>query len=664
MTLALALVCWLGLPWFAAAVSLASDPRPSHRRGPARVDPLGYDGLAVSTMALGVALGGWLIVPELLARTVGLNLGTAWTTSLLLVVVSLAVIFAPSHRRGLRRVWRLVLGPALLCVLISLGTWWPVGHTALSTSWSPLGSTPWYYWNLAQQVASAHRLPATSYEWGTTVPFLGDYHFFSTSTAAFIVQAPGSGPGAIRAVTVLTVLVVGIASASFARSIGAGRIASLAAIPITVGTGVASLRLTSYRPEALGLGMTLMLVACWILWLRTSRASHLVVTLVVAVALSGVHGIALLLSAILAGAAAVAWVRQPWRSYLRSTAVGGLILAAGAGLGSVLLAPGGAVSAHLPDRGGLADETWQFVRSISGLAMTMPPANGLLAHRALDTSYRSLTVRYALAAAVVIAAVVLVWRARQHLRERRVVSFYALALLGLGLVMVLFLFGWQSYVPRRTGALRIVQETTLLVGPFIAAACPLGRLRVRLPSSVTAPRLQWLRDSSTDLVVGALLLVLALTIGLMGTHRVNLSVRPQRPEYADYIGLKQSPIEPNARVLANAYTEGYLAQVVDARGILEGRAPYTFPEILRRANRLLEESRGFFAHPRVNAALLVRRHVDYVVVSLPHTYSLGTVNVFYHPPNLRNLAKVRRLTLVDKTPGLLIYKVVSPTTPH
>ena len=64
----------------------------------------------------------------------------------------------------------------------------------------------------------------------------------------------------------------------------------------------------------------------------------------------------------------------------------------------------------------------------------------------------------------------------------------------------------------------------------------------------------------------------------------------QQPQASDVTALRASGL-PDSVVLTNAWTEGYVPQVMGARGLLDGRAPYTYPRVLVRANHLLRKAR-------------------------------------------------------------------------
>ena len=130
----------------------------------------------------------------------------------------------------------------------------PIVHA----SWSPLGSTPWYYYGLARQVAENGSLPATSVEFGTATPFLADYHLFTTGTAMLLLQHPDGPITVITVVTLVGVVALGLGAVALARVLGAGRVSALLAVPFAVGAGIAPLRLAAYRPEGFAIGLTLL----------------------------------------------------------------------------------------------------------------------------------------------------------------------------------------------------------------------------------------------------------------------------------------------------------------------------------------------------------------------------------------------------------------------
>jgi hypothetical protein len=290
----------LVLPALAGAVLLSGPPRSTSGESD---DPAAPDLTLARGLACGIAT--WLLGSGILARTVGLTATSAWVWDGLVAAASLVVLLLPTYRSRLRA----VLGPVGrrlaevggLTALVFL----PLGYAILRTSWSPLGSTPWYYYGLARQVADLGSIPATSIEFGTTTPFLNDYHLFTTGTAMLLVQHPGDPMTVITTVNLIGVLLLGIGTVAVTTALGASRGAALLAVPVAIGAGIGPLRLAAYRPEGFALGVALLLVALGIDWLQTRRRGSLVAAALLAATLSQVHGIAALTAGVLVAAAAM-----------------------------------------------------------------------------------------------------------------------------------------------------------------------------------------------------------------------------------------------------------------------------------------------------------------------------------------------------------------------
>lgn len=605
-------------------------------------DPTRSGGLL--TRALACGLVAWLVSSGVLVRTVGLTATSSWVTDGLLALGSGALLSAPRSRTVLRLALpeAQYLG-ALLAVTAVV--WFPIGFLVLRTSWGPIGSTPWYYWSLAAKIARAGHVPSHSTEWGTKVPFLDDYHLFSTGTA-FLLTQDSAAVHVLQAVTVLSAILLACGAALLANAFGVGRLASLAAVPIAVGTGVGAARLPAYRPEAFAFGLMLLLVAVLVDWLRHRERGSLAAGCLLAAVLSQVHGIALTTGGILLVASAIAlYPRCQALPYLRRCALSGLaVLASVVLLGVVLgVAPGTEHAGRLGNKSGLADPTWRFIRLIRDVPPTLPPSNPGLAKGAVGTVYEGTGLWVGLVAAACL--VLLVMGARQRLPVSRILTFTLIAMLGLAAVGAVFAFGWSSYVPRRTGAQRLVEEATLLLGPCAAGALACLRLSGRL-------------KERTQLTSVTVVLVLC-ALGIFGSLRLASVVDGQRPPHSAVQALAALDVPPRAVVLTNAYTEGYLKQVTGAQGLIDGRAPYTFPSVLKRANSLLRQAKQFYLAPARHLGFLDREHISYVAVS-GHSYSLGTGNLYVKPADITGLRTCPRLKPVLLIPGLRVFYVRPP----
>jgi hypothetical protein len=643
------LVLVLVLPGLAGGLVL-SGSLPDTPADPAADDaPVAAPHVVLSRgVACGVA--AWLLGSGLVTRTVGLTTASAWVWDALVAVVSLVVILLPRNRSRLRA----ALGPAgrrlaeagALAALVFV----PLGYTIIHTSWSPLGSTPWYYYGLARQVADVGSIPATSIEFGTTTPFLNDYHLFTTGTAMLLVQSPDGPITVIAIVTLIGLLLLAIGTVAFTSALGAGRVAALLAVPVAVATGIAPTRLAAYRPEGFALGLTLLVATLSIDWLRNRDRRSLVAAALLAATLSQVHGIAALTSGVMVTAAALAsLIRGPRVEQLRRTGIALAVLLAAVAVTGLAFreASGTAHLGGLVDRGGLADPTWEFFRAARGEAPSGPPSNGGMVLDTVRQLYSS--SRWWIVPVVLLASLGL-WRRRRDAAARQVVDVTALSLLGLVAVACVFMFGWQGYVPRRTGGSRILLEASLLVPPFVAIGL---ECLAREAWQWRGRRLLPTRRHRAPVMLAALT-ILGI-VSMVGTARFDNSQAPTRAELALWRSL---PMSSNDVVLANGYTEGFIPDVTGAQGLLDGRAPYTFDAQLHRANRLLRGGQAFFTDPAAHWSFLADNKVSWVVVGDPDGESLGTGNVWDTPRSLQGLESCVGLERVAWDTALTAFRVV------
>ena len=306
----------------------------------------------------------------------------------------------------------------------------------------------------------------------------------------------------------------------------------------------------------------------------------------------------------------------------------------------------------LVDRGGLGDPTWEFFRAARADAPSPPATN-------LDMILNSMRELYNWQDWWIIPAAVLtalgLWLTWRRPATRQVVSFTALSLLGMLVVASVFMFGWQGYVPRRTGASRIMLETSLLVPALFGfGLAAVGRATWewrgrRLPGS-----------SRTHMAVLLGALVLSALVSMQRVANYDDGQAPSRAQLALWRSL---PMTSSDVVLANGYTEGFIPDVTGAQGLLDGRAPYTFDTQLHRANLLLRGAQAFFGDPARNWSYLADHHVSWVVVGDPHAYSLATGNVWDTPESLQVLDACAGLRLVTHSDSLAVYRVVD-ASPH
>jgi hypothetical protein len=131
----------------------------------------------------------------------------------------------------------------------------------------------------------------------------------------------------------------------------------------------------------------------------------------------------------------------------------------------------------------------------------------------------------------------------------------------------------------------------------------------------------------------------------------------QQPTREALTSLRDLRLSPDDLVLTNAYSEGFVGAVPGGRGVLDGRAPYSEPAALNRANHLLEQSITFFNAPANQPLPGDAKGIRYVLVGTEPSV-LGTPLLFQ--TNYQALAHSPDLKLVRSGPGYLLYRV-TPT---
>ena len=598
----------------------------------------------VVAACLAAGLAAWLLTAGLLVRTVGITATSTRTAAVVVAVASVGVLVLPNVRRA----WG-VLIPAVrwagAAALLALLAWAPVGFLMWGTDSGTVASTPWYYWGLASQLAEAGTFPAASVEFATQVPYLADYPLYTGAEAMLMTGlAEGAQPAVLNLMTMVAVITLGTGAALLARTWGATPTASLVAAPLAVATGVGVLRLLGSRPEGFALGLSLLVVVLVVDWLRSRDVASLWWGSVLAAVVAQVHGIAFVVTGLLLVAAAVTlWTqRRSWGlvATAAGTALGmlGVVAALGLAMGRV---SGSSTSAGIADVAGGQDPTWVFRQLVRAREPGPPPSRLDLLEYGFERLYDPWTVPVAVLMATLVVALLV--RARTDRGALPHAVFFTTALSLLVSVTCVFVFGWDSYVPRRTGSERILLEATLLPPVLMAGA-----------TSVAASALRGGRGRALSMGMVAL----ALAVGLVSSVQRTQDAADWRPTSADREALESLDIPADAVVLANAYTEGYLRHATGARPLLEGRAPYTFPDQLSRAVDLLQGAREFYRDPSGGLDFLDEQDVEYVVVARPGSFAITSEHLLDDGTGLARLRAVPQLEEVLSSEGLVVFRYV------
>jgi len=508
--------------------------------------------------------------------------------------------------------------------------------------------TPWNFWRVTRQYERAGGTPESSAEWGVTIDANTDYPGFSAGSAAVAAMTGGSDSMlAAQIARVITVVGVLLAFFVLARSWGASRAAAFGGAAVLGALSYWAVKTASYRPEAYGYVLMLLVPAFVTGYLASRRRSLLAAAAVGTAALSQIHGISFVVAGALVAAVLVAeLVRRRSREALAAIALVAVLVA---GLWIVTdVAVNGRVrqvsqSTTLPEPGpGRPDPTLEFLRQTrSDPSAPVVQSFGGLVRSTLDRGFAADsdadTLLYAAAIATAVAAITV----GLVLRRRSTACLLVRAVLAagfVGLICVAFQLGWSTYVPRRTGATRVLGAGLLLlplVGAVAVTLAGSGRLRRVLVA--------------TWVTLG----VLALAVSASTIW----GIREWQPTRAAVSSLRATELPRRSLVVTNAFSEGFVPSALGRPGITDGRGPYLEGErLLRRATRILDDAHRFFADPVAGWPALRDRGVTHVLVGTD-PWMFGTNQLF--PVDGAALSSIPDLELVDRGPGYVLFRVRS-----
>lgn len=633
---ALALLGGVVLPGLAIGlVAERRAPHPSLVRG--------------ATVGLTGALALWTIGSIVLVRSGHLTATGSWVC-IGAVALGALVVIGLTGPAAWRRGDRVGVGRGVVvaggAIVLAAG---PAITLAAARRDTLLGSTPWYYWQLTRETIVAHGVPHWSYEWATRLPFLDDYPGFTASSGVLAVA--GGRPTMLvaaqltRAVAAITMVLAGYL---LTRVLGGRRLAAaMAAIVIASGTTFA-VKLASFRPESAGYALMLLLPALAVLWLQRREPTTLVVLAAGSLALSEIHGIDWVFAmAWVVGIVAAALVAGRKLPGVRAAvgSLGGVLVATWV-LGNLAL--GGGLSGaeklgRLPSVGVGGDPTWAFRELTVGVVdPSRPPSMADVARTSLRQGFAGLGWPWwaAGAALALLGVLVMVRRGGEDRRAAlRFVISVGVALVAVVGFAIFLAASYSTDVPRRTGFARVLPLVYVFVPVAAAlAVSAFGRVR-RNPAA-------------------ALAVVVVLAIGVPAA-RWTMSLDVQEPAVATLGQLRNLRLPAGALVLTNVYSEGYVPVVVGARGVLDGRAPYTERGVLERVNGLLKTSISWFAHPAPIDAppppLPVPGITHVLVATGP--WALGAGVQF--PTDIEGLRRRPDLRLLRVGEGFALFAVVS-----
>jgi hypothetical protein len=622
----------------------------------------------------------------------------------LLVVVPIAVRWQSLRGRlrsrhaanwtSSRRRWALGagIGSIVAIVAVLVRSRLEVGPSLL-----PFTSTVWYYANLAARVAATGGIPATLPEWGTERAFQTDYLPVTTHTAAALQLLPGDLLVQMEVYRLALLAVAVIVAATLLRRWVSSWLAILGAV-LLVATVRLDFKLLAYKPETFGLILVL-----FTMWLAdramVERSRRLVATAALAAGLAflshaevflllgpGVAGLiaARLFVAPAGGRIGLALPRP--REAAAAVALGTAIVLGGLGVGALgnvaetgQLRVFGYVKATTPTptpatpRPDEVPTGWTFTNDPTWDFYVAAVAPGQLGREAPKSFFdRRLLPRAILhvwpgldgrsgALLVVLggllAVPLLAWPWLDPRRRRAIVGTWVFAV-GLFVGSYLLFLISNTYVPARSGPRRLMPYELLL--PVVSLVITLWGLDRLLRPGWRA----LLPGQRAGLAAGALLAILTVA-AIVPSPDPFVDDDPDPgltiTGYDAYRWLDAN-LPADARVLANAYTDGSLAALAGRVGIIDGRAVYLEDRaFLAESTALVLGARVVFAEPSSPgaAAYLARERVNYLLVAGPGASGADLGGYLPFGTDLDTLRAGGRYTLV-RTFGdgrLLLFKV-------
>jgi len=669
--------------------------------------PLVLPGAPTPLHVIGRAIGiSLVIVAGTCSLLAGLGLLRAGPLVVTLAALTLAPLVHPTVRASLLRLaaggrrrqsWWLAGIAALFVVGLTVVI---PSRAAVGNNLLPMTSTPWYYMAVARQVAEAGSIPATIGEWGQARPFPTDYLPATAHAAAALELLPGGLLVAFAWYRLAILVAAAVLMALLLRRWFSTWVAILGAC-LLLSTVRLEAKFLDYRPETFGL-----LLALFTIWAadramtdRSARSGA--VALAAAVATFLCHAeVFLLLGPALAGIAIArvligegrAGLRVPRLIHLRPVAVAGVIFVGaviiGSGLNAVIAgqfrlvgyvttsrtAPPPVPADRTPAGWTFSsDPTWNFyVASVAPALVGQPPPRSFfgssLLPRAILQVWPGLDGRTRgdlITLVGLLAMPLLIWPWLDRRRRRFLLTWW---LFGVGLLVGSWLlFSVSStYVPARVGPRRLMPYEVLV--PVMSAVLLLfaiGRL-LRPGWRLMLPRRAVMVATGTLLAV---VTIPAPTSAATPTPAVaNAQNEPDEAGLSavgyDALLWIDANLPPDARLLANAYTDGSMLAVARRAAILDGRAVYLEDrDFLAQSTSLVLGARVLFADPNGAAAgrYLAAERVSYIIAATvgPNGNDLGGYLLF--DTNLEALLHGARYTQVRSFGDgrLLLFKIAA-----
>jgi hypothetical protein len=532
----------------------------------------------------------------------------------------------------------------------------------------------WRYWADGAQIADAGRVPAVSPQWGTTFPPTVSKAAMNAFDAAASYLLGANLADAIGALTWFPAIGFMLGLWAFASEVGMRRMAPLVALAgvsvVSLPFGIAANQeiasdLQQFKAEDFGRMTAFTALA---LAIRLVREGGGLIEAAVVGSLFAVAATTHLLPTViclclLAGVLIVGAVRS--RGFPMSVRTTGMAAACLIGLAVALpvLSGGdigfqGATSAyepfHVPGRSEGLDPTAAFVRRFKPFQgghghWLIHPASIVSDAVSQATGLANPPTPWILLSALLLTALAVALPNRVTLGITAALALAAALIAG----AIVFSFRYHTVVPGRFGEKRLFDYIAL---PWILIAGCAAEAMVALAGRLRARAASLLAVSVTAIAAFGLL---ATQPGFAGPPPPAVSA------YENLMATIQRATPCGARILLNFRSTGSVQLLAGRVAVLEGMAPYLRPRLLNPTLATLYGAREFFQDPATNAGYLTEHDVNYIVVASGQDLANAGYNAHMARHTQTTLSALPKLTLVQSSPHLQIYRVSStPVPPH
>lgn len=574
---------------------------------------------------------------------------TLWTATFSPIIVTIPLIALGSI--GLPGFFRLIvrrdIWPLLsACSLLSL----PWAITAMRDGFPPANRLQWYYWELGKKLTESGGIPDSVAEWGVQVRWLPDYLYFNVLSEVYRFLVFTTGDLQALAAWRYPMAILGYLLVFLVLRLWVDKSTAYFGVILLSITNFFTVRIfDAYKPEAAGIVVGLLAAWLVITGIRRSQSHYLILAGALVGINLGIHAIAATSLGIMAIAAGtVEWLdlkrgRRRAALLLSASAVLALLIAASSGLllqGRALVA----TDALRPEQMEGSDPTWTFLETSSGrFDEGQPPELWDQLISGWETRLSGVAIIDYPWLIVLLVPGVVVAISRSPRKFRSGLLTVGLSLLLLSVLICFFLLAFDTYVPRHTGAARLMGYLAVFLS--FLTAISLGALWHSLSKSP-----QWPPVTQR---FTALLFVAVLIVGFQSVDKQFRSQQAMDHSLAEALEALSLRADHGDVVLSNVVTYGLIETFTDTEAPLEARQPLIEePGLLAHANDLLVSTHTFLQSGDTNPTVDELAPDWVLIVDRPSIFGLGAS----YGGAVSSLGMSPRLDMAWSRPGVALFE--------